>query len=254
MKKVKAIATCIIVVAIILGIGVVSASANPSSWCLTHKDIGCTHCVGHSIMGVGSATANCVNPGGGIGYCITSGCSGHTFYSIAPLDHSYTNMVCTRSVSCGWLNTSNSSHFQHYMYRVGNHARKVSNTYKAGHYSIDITATSGSATYRFPIYAQGSGTVIQRGTDEDDDRGFFITIQYTNGYRVRYLHMDEHPFSGTTVSHTTQLGLTGYTGKTDPSNINGTHLHYDVNDTVIPTQSNSSNINPVNLFPSGTFN
>jgi murein DD-endopeptidase MepM/ murein hydrolase activator NlpD len=69
--------------------------------------------------------------------------------------------------------------------------------------------------------------------------------------------MDQPPFNGTSVSHTTQLGLTGFTGTTIPSGINGTHLHYDVNATVIPTQSTSTNINPTGnpgLFPSGTFN
>jgi hypothetical protein len=263
MKKLKSIISGIIAVAIILNIGAITASA--SAYCGRCKAttngacISTGHCRGHTIMSVGTATANCVDPGGGIGSCITSGC-GATFFSIPPLGHSYTNMVCTRSVSCGKLNTSNSSYFTHYMYRTGNHARRVlpdnrfQTTARPNHNGIDIMSNSGaSATYQWPIYVQGGGTVVDRsGTTPHATMGHYIIIDYNNGLRARYLHLDSRPTLTGTVNNTQKIGETGWTGDVSPKNINGTHLHLDVQ-----VRTNlGTYVNPENYFPTptSTFN
>ncbi|MCL2698197.1 MAG: M23 family metallopeptidase [Oscillospiraceae bacterium] len=225
------------------------------------------------MTNAGNATATCLQPGGQVRQCIASGC-GSTFYQTAPLAHSYTNMVCTRIVSCGRLNTSNSSHFTNYMYRVGNHARHIpsgSGFSNTGHRGIDVTNGSGTSISGFPIYAQGPGTAKVVNGSTGSTAGFYVIIQYDNGYVARYLHVQQsgRVAEGTRVTSQTRIAYTSNTGT--PALGSGItvyvpHLHYDVihiNDVTDKVtfsdlgQSNSSNINPTGtpgLFPSGTFN
>ncbi|MDR0223282.1 MAG: M23 family metallopeptidase, partial [Oscillospiraceae bacterium] len=200
------------------------ASANPSTyWCTKHQKTGCTHCANHSVANVSTGTASCTQPGGQIRYCSTSGC-GATFYQTPPLGHLYTpsqngaTKSCVRTVSCGALNGATSSMFQHYMYRTGNMANYISNAWQSpGHEAIDITNTGYISINGFPIYAQGSGTVTDKGGGTGDSRGFFVEVTYNiNGSsnKVRYLHLQSGSNASGTVSTSTLLGLTGDTGTT----------------------------------------
>ena len=220
------------------------------------------HCRTHTRVSGGTAIANCVEPGGAISVCITSGC-GASFFANPPLGHSYTNMVCTRSAFCGWLNTNNSSHFRYFMYRAGNHARNISGgwLWHSDHRAIDINNGSGT-TSGLPIYAQGPGTARVVAGSSISTAGFYVVIEYDNGYIARYLHVAQtgRVAQGTRVSSNT---IIAYTSNTGCPNGNGSgsynpHLHYDVihiNNVIDKDnffdlgQTNAHNLIPAALFP-----
>jgi len=172
--------------------------------------------------------------------------------------HTFSHNVCVRYQRCGRLNTSNSSHFTHYMYRRGNHARHLTRGWvaAANHFGLDIVyGPSGTTTSidGMPIFAQGNG-VVERRSDSPyhDTRGHFIIIRYDhNNYIARYLHLQSRPTLavGTRVNHTTRLGFTGNTGYST-----GPHLHFDVNNrNIIDGGQSANHLNPINLFPANTF-
>jgi len=143
------------------------------------------------------------------------------------------------------------------MYRTGNHARRVlpANRFQTlqrpTHNGIDIMSNNGAAaTFRWPIFVQGDGVVESRsGTQPHSTMGHFIIIDYDNGLRVRYLHLNSRPTLSGRVNHTQQIGETGWTGDVDPKNIDGTHLHLDVQrETNLGTF-----VNPESFFPAPTI-
>jgi len=218
------------------------------------------------MTNAGNATATCLQPGGQVRQCIASGC-GSTFYQTAPLAHSYTNMVCLLDVSCGRLNTSNSSHFTHYMYRRGYHARKISGDWlwHSDHRAIDINNGSGTSISGFPIYAQGPGEAVVVAGTLTGEAGFYVVIHYDNGYVARYLHVADagRIREGSRVTSQTRIANTSNTGRPSGGGTYDHHLHYDVirsrdiSNYSDLKQSNTNNIKPTDspgLFPAGTFN
>lgn len=215
----------------------------------------CTH-NNNQWTGQTRGDPNCTQGGGKIYNCRTCG---NINYDTEPLGHQYKYKVCTRTASCGKVNTTNSNHFQYYMYRKGNHARNISCGWLgySGHYAIDIVDGTGYDTYQYPIYAQGPGTVIKRSDSgsESGARGHFIIIKYDNGYTVRYLHLDSRSPCAvdTRVNNEMIIGYTGWTGDVEPKSRYGTHLHYDVNNLDLEGGMTSEHIDPTTLYPSGTF-
>ena len=205
----------------------------------------------------------CLNEGFAIQYCRGPGCGAtrrNSNTSILP--HSYTHNVCTRLVECGKvMPTWNNAHFKYYMYRAGYHARKISAGSAAhpNNQGIDITNGSGGTIEGFPIYAQGPGTVIAYGGSANASTGYFIAIQYDNGYTARYLHVadSDRAALNSRVTAQTKIANTSHTGKDANNNPYLPHLHYDVNvvgewDGIKLNPNNT--INPEILFPPGTFN
>jgi hypothetical protein len=180
--------------------------------------------------------------------------------------NSSTVRICTRFVECGRLNTSNSNHFTHFMYRRGNLARHISGSWlwHSTHRAIDMSNGTGTSISGFPIYAQGAGTVVRVAGSSSSDAGFFIVIHYDNGYVARYLHVAQsgRATQGSRVFPQDRIATTSNTGTPSGGGSYAAHLHYDVihinnvNDRVNFTdlgQSNANNINPTTLFPTGAF-
>ncbi|MGL4338108.1 MAG: peptidoglycan DD-metalloendopeptidase family protein [Turicibacter sp.] len=97
--------------------------------------------------------------------------------------------------------------------------RKINNGYLgyAGHYALDIAATTGQA-----IYAADSGTVVSAG--RDGAYGISILINHKNGYYTRYAHLSSADVSaGDKVEAGQTIGGAGNTG-----NSTGTHLHFEI--------------------------
>jgi hypothetical protein len=204
------------------------------------------------------------------GTTASSGCVIYTSQICTKRDCNFTNntqnpnhhfpngsKVCMRTVACGALDTSNSSHFTHYMYRQGNLARHLSRGWlpSVAHYGLDVVyGSSGNGIDGMPIYAQGNGVVERVGSDGNVLRGTYVIIRYDrNDYIARYLHLQagsqSHLIRGMRVTHTTQIGRTGNTGDST-----GPHLHYDVNNrNIIDNGQSANHLNPINLFPANTF-
>jgi len=249
-KLISVIVVCVITV---LSFTTTAASASMSAyWCSFDKRTGCIHCDGHSLLYTSMVTrADCTQPSGQVFYCSC----GKIFYSVQPTPHSYnSNKVCTNSVSCGKVDTTNNSHFQYYMYRKGNFANYISTGWLSygGHYAIDITNGSGTSINGFPVYAQGNGTVIKKVDTMSSVAGWYVAITYDNGYTARYLHLSSKSDLSESQRVNSQT-LIGYTGKTGTAEY---HLHYDINTTgqCFGDYINSSNaVNPTTLFPLGTL-
>jgi hypothetical protein len=209
-------------------------------------------------------------------------CSGWRDFRLSePLGHDYIQNIChnstnvwtningvRRNVTCGKVNTNDPEHFEYYMFRteicttrcqpqnchLTPHARNVLTGWSTGHRGIDIvTGVSGVRITDWPIYAQGTGTVVDRSREtHTDNRGHYITVEYDNDYRAWYLHLNEQPGieenagEASKVTHTTEIGRAGNSGA---ENTSAGHLHYEVH-----RISNGNSLDPVRLFPGGTFN
>lgn len=96
-------------------------------------------------------------------------------------------------------------------------------TYK-GHSGVDFPGHTGE-----PIRASGSGRVTTRGSNRRG--GYYVWVQYDNGPRVGYHHMNSHrgtPAPGTRVTEGTVLGYVGWAGNVRPPGRAGAHLHSEI--------------------------
>jgi len=274
-------------------------------WCWEHKRIGCTHCINHDVtLADNKPLTNCTQPNGDVLACREVGC-GKVFYEIPQRKHHattqhlisptcttpgalqlicticpfiiynevipstgvhvYTYNVCLLDEKCGKIDTDSPDHFQHYMYRKGKFANHISTNYSSGHLGIDIFTGVTWGVWKFPIYAQGQGTVlnVNDGIIEpiSNTMGWYAVIQYNvNGSNltVRYLHLYEP--SELTVGQTiTQEDIVGLTGNSAAETTSSGHLHFDVN-TISPPSWNgllfndNNTINPRTLFPQAPNN
>lgn len=90
--------------------------------------------------------------------------------------------------------------------------------YWSGHPGLDL-ATS----FRQPIFASDSGTVVFSGWD-DTGYGYFVVIDHGNGYKTTYGHNEANLVSvGQTVVQGQQIAETGSTG-----NSTGDHLDFRI--------------------------
>lgn len=104
--------------------------------------------------------------------------------------------------------------------------------YWSGHPGVDL-ATS----FRQPIFASDSGTVIFSGWD-DTGYGYFIVIDHGNGFKTTYGHNEANLVSaGQTVVKGQQIAESGNTG-----NSTGNHLDFRI-------LLNGSFVNPFNYLP-----
>lgn len=250
--KCKKLLAMVLVCVIVVSAFPLTASANPTSWCLTHKKTGCTHCVGHTIKGVGTATATCTDPGGGIGYCMTSGC-GHTFYQYAPLEHNHTTSkrVCTRVASCGAVLGSSTG--WHYVFRAGNLATKVTEGYPAYnsgglHEGIDIVHDS-SPVDNMPVYAVEKGTV--HSTEWVTGYGNTVVLNIGSN-KVWFAHLKDNTTSvnaGNSVTESRLLARVGATGGNYSS-----HLHFELRASNNAKNTGAAGFDPRSYYPSvGVF-
>ncbi|MDR2532533.1 MAG: M23 family metallopeptidase [Oscillospiraceae bacterium] len=253
--KFKKIISLVLSIVFVLSLLTMPSSANPSSWCLMHKKTGCTHCVNHTIMGVGSATANCVDPGGGIGSCITLGC-GHTFYQTAPTNvHSYTNNICT-ILKCGKVNGGSLN----YMFRGSTAPIHVASNgggygYRGDHMpsypqhtGVDIGNVAG-----VNLYSVGTGIVTEKRPN-NSSLGHYVVIELDFTHegtklRVGYAHMQSaSSFNKDDIVNT--QSIVGRVGGTGGSTTFPPHLHFvaitnGTNDAVAYTNIT----NPLRFFP-----
>ena len=178
-------------------------------------------------------------------------------YCAAGGGHLFSNNVCVNSVQCGIMNTSNTDHFQHYMFRAGNLARRITNGWLGypGHRAIDIATPTPGQVMGWKVYAQGDGIVLERsGTNPCSLRGHWIAIRYDTGQTVRYLHLQTRP-SPAKDERVTRLNHIGNVGNTAVPSSPG-HLHIDVNwqnDFWSSIQS-GIHVDPNSFFPAGVFN
>ena len=131
------------------------------------------------------------------------------------------------------------------------------------HYGADYCSSSGSTT----VYANGNGTVVERGNDSV--LGNVVVVKYLDvklpngntiaGVVIRYYHLASIAVSkGQSVTKDTVLGQYGNTGQFST----GAHLHLEIDTdlnypTYSPTLGSNSNIikagtdtvlNPVNVL------
>jgi hypothetical protein len=132
--------------------------------------------------------------------------------------------------------------FDNFTYRVDTHSIEVgfpnfisvdhsdeNCTWYSPNHGVDITTGTKDEDEvghirGMPTYAQGAGTVIEKGGSENGDRGFYVVITYDNGFTARYLHLKYDPTISGRIDHTDIIGYVGDTGS--PGN---NHLHMDVN-------------------------
>lgn len=91
--------------------------------------------------------------------------------------------------------------------------------YSRPHTGVDWAAPIGT-----PIFAAGSGTIIQAGWDSGYGRR--IEIQHANGYITTYNHMSGFARGATEGAHVRQGQVIGYLGQTGLAT--GPHLHYEI--------------------------
>ena len=91
--------------------------------------------------------------------------------------------------------------------------------YSRPHTGVDWAAPIGT-----PIFAAGSGTIIQAGWDAGYGRR--IEIQHANGYITTYNHMSGFARGATEGAHVRQGQVIGYLGQTGLAT--GPHLHYEI--------------------------
>lgn len=90
--------------------------------------------------------------------------------------------------------------------------------YWSGHPGLDL-----STSFRQPIFASDSGTVVFSGWD-DTGYGYFVVIDHGNGYKTTYGHNEANLVSvGQTVVQGQQIAESGNTG-----NSTGNHLDFRI--------------------------
>jgi murein DD-endopeptidase MepM/ murein hydrolase activator NlpD len=110
------------------------------------------------------------------------------------------------------------------------------NEYGPSHLGLDIQAIEGE-----PIYAAGSGIVMQAASGWNYGYGNVIQIDHGNGYVTIYAHLSViNVRVCTTVNQGTLIGHAGSTG-----NAPGAHLHFEV-------RFGGSNINPYEIIHTDT--
>ena len=88
----------------------------------------------------------------------------------------------------------------------------------SGHPGIDL-----GTSFRQPVFASDSGTVVLSGWD-DTGYGYFIIIDHGNGYKTTYGHNEANLVSiGQTVAQGQQIAESGNTG-----NSTGNHLDFRI--------------------------
>ena len=93
-----------------------------------------------------------------------------------------------------------------------------------GHSGVDFPGHAGE-----PIRASGPGRITTRGSNRRG--GFYVWVQYDNGTRVGYHHMNSHagtPAAGSRVAEGSVLGYVGWAGNVRPAGRAGAHLHSEV--------------------------
>lgn len=99
------------------------------------------------------------------------------------------------------------------------------------HNGIDI-----SGKLNDPIFAAADGLIISTGNDRQ--KGNYITIDHSNGFRTVYMHLNKiNVNQGDSVNKGEQIGSMGSTGRST-----GTHLHYEV-------LKNEKEVNPMLYIP-----
>lgn len=96
-------------------------------------------------------------------------------------------------------------------------------TYK-GHSGVDFPGHAGE-----PIRASGPGRITTRG--KNSRGGYYVWVQYDNGTRVGYHHMNGHestPAVGHRVVEGSIIGRVGWSGNVRPAGRAGAHLHSEV--------------------------
>ncbi|HUI21536.1 MAG TPA: M23 family metallopeptidase [Methylocella sp.] len=91
--------------------------------------------------------------------------------------------------------------------------------YSRPHTGVDWAAPIGT-----PIFAAGSGTIVNAGWDSGYGRR--IEIQHANGYVTTYNHMSGFARGATGGAHVRQGQVIGYLGQTGLAT--GPHLHYEI--------------------------
>lgn len=200
-----------------------------------------TEPLGHYLLSIQQQAPTCTQPGVMKKDC--NRCDYFNYTSIAPLGHYYLpgSNTCVR---CSYVNNTWSYMFKNpYM---ATHISQRFPNYDDGSYhkGIDIIDNDGDVE-GYPIYSAYAGTVVYSFNDTTDGRGQFVEIQQTNGYTVRYLHMQDgsrQVQQGDVVSAGTMLGRVGETGWAY-----GAHLHFDVKN------SSDAYVQPTQFFPNISF-
>jgi len=199
-------------------------------------------------MNVGTQTATCVQPGGQIRLCTTSGC-GRMFFQNPPTTHnnSSTNRVCTRSTACG--NVFGSSSGWHYMFRTTSLARKVSEPYgqyNSGgtHEGIDITHATQSVN-NMPVYSVGNGTVRFAGWN-GGGYGNLVRLNIGNNV-ILYAHLGNNTIVVRSPNPVTVSDMLGRVSDTEsPNNF---HLHFEVRNSNDAKNGVLPGFDPRNWYP-----
>lgn len=142
-----------------------------------------------------------------------------------------------------------------YMFKITGSSPKIpsyiSDTYRSGHYAIDITTGTAGEIEDYPVYNALSGKVIYNTVFSD---GYItcVAVKHDNGWVSRYLHMNlanNGLSTGSTISTGSQVGKVS-----DKGSEGAYHLHYDINNSGNYYGLTSSNtINPTILFPNISF-
>ncbi|MCL2697648.1 MAG: M23 family metallopeptidase [Oscillospiraceae bacterium] len=138
-----------------------------------------------------------------------------------------------------------------YMFRSPQMATILTDTYRTGHYAVDIVNRNSSGINicgGYKMYSVGKGRVLE--ADYRATMGYFAAITLESGLVVRYLHMDSADdlkvSKGGTVTSLTHIGNVGSLGNTSTGN----HLHFDINNTGgwSATWTTSNTYNPQDFF------
>lgn len=97
------------------------------------------------------------------------------------------------------------------------------------HSGVDISAPEGT-----PVKSSTSGIIAKAGQDEF--KGYYITVDNTQGILTTYSHLKQIPSlkEGASIKIGQEIGLVGHTG----SGVTGDHLHYQI-------KRNGTLINPL---------
>lgn len=110
--------------------------------------------------------------------------------------------------------------------------RKNSNGSPGFHYGLDMAALRGT-----PIYAAGSGRVIEAG--ENTGYGKTVVVLHTRRYKTRYAHLSTIAVRvGQSVRVGQKIGTVGATGNVRKTGKDASHLHFEV-------YANGKQVNPI---------
>lgn len=116
------------------------------------------------------------------------------------------------------------------------------------HYGVDLAAGVNT-----PIHSIGDGVVFAVNPTNNQAAGIFVMIKHNcsaspTGYIIScYYHLNKHAVSeGQSVTKGQVVGYMGYTGHCEPAGVDGTHLHFQINEN---NGSGSDGVDPAKYFP-----